>query len=785
MRNELNEQEHPMHTFKKIILSLILFPLLIPQISSQNIIHVNKNANGANNGSNWTDAFTNLQDAITQADSSNMIWVAEGIYFPTNTNERSISFVLKNGVQMYGGFEGIENNLPERDFINHPTILSGDIGTTGDSTDNSYHVVYSIGTDSTARIDGFIIRDGYAVTDTSISNFNFGAGIELAINSSHPLTSPIIVNNQFINNHATQQGGAIHCMGNSTGMAAPHIQRCTFLNNSALWGGAIYKEGNSITAHPFVIDSCIFQENKAPYGGAISFWNIEGMHAVENCFFERDSGILMGGAILYQTYNSSSDLLINNCHFNQEVGALGVITFSLNNTSAPSIYNIKIKDCSLTGENLIFSNLHPAIFLWLTPNQDDNQVFFEIENTLFSGIRTTTGGGAFDIDAGNRKMIVHTNIKNCYFKGKNPIPPGTHFYYNAFEVSDISENDSIIINVDNTIFETSNLVLTTPLSNSNTPNYIQANFTNCTFYNNGKTLFHRKWDPTFLVDHHINVSNSIIWTDSPIDSLFYNHNINTDSLTFEGYNVHHCLINTPDCIVNGIDVCGPGMLYQLDPLFVDSMNGDFRLRACSPAINVGDNNSIDTSIVSYDYDGQLRILEDIVDLGAFEQYSSPTINPLIQSVSNTGASDGSISIDSVYGGTPPYQYLWNTGAIESSISNLPTGTYTVTITDSIGCELVQSIDVDLFTSLEELANREASILIFPNPAVDQISVEVNSKQHGLIKLALYDVWGRLVRIQEGGMRQNFELDALSNGVYFIKFTLPNKNITTKRLVIQR
>jgi gliding motility-associated-like protein len=40
----------------------------------------------------------------------------------------------------------------------------------------------------------------------------------------------------------------------------------------------------------------------------------------------------------------------------------------------------------------------------------------------------------------------------------------------------------------------------------------------------------------------------------------------------------------------------------------------------------------------------------------------------------------------VNGGTPPYSYLWTTGATTSSITNLSSGTYGVTITDSNGCQ---------------------------------------------------------------------------------------------------
>ena len=128
-----------------VVLGLI-FPTVQASKAAGGIIYVDADATGAGDGSAWADAFTDLQPALEAALSGDQIWVAAGTYTPSLESDpddpRSASFQMKNGVAIYGGFAGGETELEQRDWVNNPTILSGDIGVVGEAADNSYHVFY-------------------------------------------------------------------------------------------------------------------------------------------------------------------------------------------------------------------------------------------------------------------------------------------------------------------------------------------------------------------------------------------------------------------------------------------------------------------------------------------------------------------------------------------------------------------------------------------------------------------------------------------------------------------
>ncbi|MEO5572241.1 MAG: gliding motility-associated C-terminal domain-containing protein [Bacteroidia bacterium] len=79
----------------------------------------------------------------------------------------------------------------------------------------------------------------------------------------------------------------------------------------------------------------------------------------------------------------------------------------------------------------------------------------------------------------------------------------------------------------------------------------------------------------------------------------------------------------------------------------------------------------------------------------YVQIQSPpqiTFNALVTGIGCGGSTTGSI-FTNIGGGTPPYTYLWNTGATTDSLTGLTIGNYTITITDSLGCFNTNSFSI--------------------------------------------------------------------------------------------
>ncbi len=267
---------------------------LVTFIIRPTILYVNANASGTNDGSSWANAFTTLQPAIASAASctGSQVWVAAGTYKPTVTLDRTVSFSMRNGLAIYGGFPNSGNPIfSQRNPTKNFTILSGDIGAAGNA-DNSYHVISNTaGIDNTAILDGFVIADGNANTAGSFRNV--GGGLFNNAGAALDKCSPKIDNCIFTNNNALDNGGAVY--NNAiNGTSNPTFSNCIFNNNTAANGGALYSDGTAAgTASP-VFTNCTFANNSAGTDGAVAYnFCSTGtcLPTFTNCIFWNNGGV--------------------------------------------------------------------------------------------------------------------------------------------------------------------------------------------------------------------------------------------------------------------------------------------------------------------------------------------------------------------------------------------------------------------------------------------------------------------------------------------------------------
>ena len=238
------------------------------------IIYVNANANGLNNGTSWTDAYKNLQDALANAGLCvTQIWVAKGTYYPdhggSNTpGDITAAFAMRNNLAIYGGFDGTETDLAQRDWKNNVTILSGDIDGVPDvvtgsgsslsitGTDgNSINVIRNVGVDifHSSEIDNTAILDGFTISGAS-GVYTQGLSPAAMFNNG---ASATVSNCVFRANHAS---------GILDFPASLHVNNCTFEFNETGNGAILESEGSS-----GIFANSIFIGNKAVDGGGAVF----------------------------------------------------------------------------------------------------------------------------------------------------------------------------------------------------------------------------------------------------------------------------------------------------------------------------------------------------------------------------------------------------------------------------------------------------------------------------------------------------------------------------------
>ncbi len=295
--------------WRHLCVALAMAGMLYPTAGLARVLHVNQAvADKAGDGSSWAKAFASLSAALKTARRGDEIWVARGTYKPTDGSDRSASFVLVEGVSVYGGFAGRETERSARDWRTNETILSGDIGVSGEWRDNSFHVV--IGAND-ALLDGFTVAHGAAIPDRA-KGPRPAAAPQAPGQRANPNDERIHVTPEIVLSGGRGNDGVGGGMLNFR--AAPVVRNCLFRDNRAMKAGAVYNmtaEGDSprnLVPRPAGrFEDCEFRNNLAiDRGGAMSNDMRTNPTIVRSLFVANRSGG-KGGAI-YNDFACSPEI---------------------------------------------------------------------------------------------------------------------------------------------------------------------------------------------------------------------------------------------------------------------------------------------------------------------------------------------------------------------------------------------------------------------------------------------------------------------------------------------
>lgn len=255
-------------------------PAAVLQVTPLGIVYVKSSASGANNGTSWNNAYTDVTIALRAAGACSEIWVAAGNY---STTGGGVSFAATAPV--YGGFAGTETTRAQRNWTNHPTRLQVDPQFLCPLLDGFYV------TGSMYLVPGFFGQFANCVfgggqpalqmvfANATISNCVFTGNVRaLQLQGS----SPTILDSIFSTNGSTgqYQGPAIDCEQGSN----PTIDRCQFVGNTAYDGGAILVNAGCSP----VLANTLFYNNLAERNGG-ALYHLGNTLKLVNCTFYQNS----------------------------------------------------------------------------------------------------------------------------------------------------------------------------------------------------------------------------------------------------------------------------------------------------------------------------------------------------------------------------------------------------------------------------------------------------------------------------------------------------------------
>jgi PKD repeat protein len=160
-------------------------------------------------------------------------------------------------------------------------------------------------------------------------------------------------------------------------------------------------------------------------------------------------------------------------------------------------------------------------------------------------------------------------------------------------------------------------------------------------------------------------------------------------------------------------------------------------------------------------------------------YSCTTSDLAIASILDNG--DGTATVTAI-GGSPPYSFVWSNGQIGQTATNLASGNYFVSVSDSIGCTIEGSVNV--ISGSREINTLE-NLLIYPNPTIGSFTIDIRLASNENIQINIINSSGEILRVIQGTVLSEkyiINMNGEPGGLYLIKINI-GANYLVRRLIV--